>query len=375
MNILFIADPNSIHDIRWINFFCASENFNCFIIHRKSHLKGCVGRNIQLNRRVEILCSVADHSTIRPWRNVIEAMKIGRAIRRNQIDILHILYAEPNSLWTIYKWYFGVRVVITTRGTDILTTIPSFFQGRSFLNRIVARQYRQALNAADAIFCTSRRQIEILNRLGVTSQAILVRTGVDFKSTSDASENIAERLGIKRPFILMPRSMRPLYNHEFTLDAIAILGPEQRKKFTFVFVDSDSKDTKYFAGIYRKAQVIDAEIRFLPSLTHGELIALFKQSTMVVMNPLSDGSPVTAMEAMACKVPVVLPPLPYDEDLFQGAFLFAEWSPLALRDKIEAVLRMDPSALSRLAECSFTNIFLHGNSDIEMLKVRAIYES
>src|SRR5690606_1886260 len=121
---------------------------------------------------------------------------------------------------------------------------------------------------------------------------------------------------------LMPRKMDPVYNHEFTLDAITLLSQVVKEKFAFVFLDADSHQKSYVKFIREKAQFTGADVRFLPLQTPVRLISLYKQSTLVVMNPHSDGSPVTAMEAMACGKPVILPPLPYDEEIFSGAFFF-----------------------------------------------------
>ena len=76
MNILYLADPNSIHDARWINFFAEKETNRCFVIYRAVHQKSFSGTQSLLLDRVTILAAVRDCSTVRPWRNWTDVLRI-----------------------------------------------------------------------------------------------------------------------------------------------------------------------------------------------------------------------------------------------------------------------------------------------------------
>jgi len=375
VNILYIADPNSIHDIRWINFLAEREAIKCFLIGRYSHFQKFVVERSLFNSNVTILAPIRDPSTIWLWKNWYEAFKIRRIIRKHQIGLLHILYAEPNALWARWKCFFKIPVVVTTHGTDILKTIPQFFQEPGILNRLVSKQYLKALKCADHITCTSFLQVEHIEKLKVFSAVTIVRTGVDFKMIERAHKKACNLPEIKKSFVLMPRSMKAIYNHEFTLEAIALLDGVLKEKYAFVFLDSLTRNEQYFQDICRRAVEIDAEIRFLPALDHSSLLAFYRLASLVVMNPLSDGSPVTAMEALACKIPIILPPLNYDKELFGDTFVFEEWTPGSLKTKIEDVLKADPLTLAGSAERNYQRILKFGNADIEMAKLKVIYES
>ena len=372
MNVLFIADPNSIHDRRWINAIVKNRTLKAFVLWRSSHRLTSGNEDFAFNGQVIFLTSIEDPSVIRPWRNVFELLKIREIIKTHKIDILHVLYAEPNALWLYWKRFLKVTSVVTTRGTDILQTIPRFFAGRSILDRIVASRYRISLNHADHIFCTSSRQIESLRSLSILSRANVVRTGIDFGHRSDV-ESCHVVKGLRRRFILMPRSMKPIYNHEFTLDAIALLPEWVRREFSFVFVNADTSCQAYFRAVHEKAHSISADIHFLPSLSHECLVATCRASALIIMNPLSDGSPVTAMEAMACRTPLILPPLRYDEELFASVWFFEKWTPKSLSDTIERVLTLDSDTLTFRLEASFLNVMEKANTDAEMQKVVSVY--
>ena len=373
MNILFIADPDSIHDVRWINCLTADGRLKGFVISRFSHHYPSKSPKFKLNENVELVGSIKDPSVVRPWRNWYQLLKIRRIIRSKDIALLHILYAEPNALWALWKWFLKKPVVITTRGTDILKTIPLFFERASLLNRVVARRYQTALNCADYICCTSESQVGAIRRLKIITPVTIVRTGVDFNTLSATTEDIASTYGISIPFVLMPRNMKPIYNHSFTIDAIGSLNENIRSKYCFVFMNADTKDHKYFRTIQNKAAKIEADIRFLPSLSHSEFIGLCKQSSLVVMNPMSDGSPVTAMETMALGVPIILPPLEYDKDVFQHAWSFDKWESSALTTCIETVLETDEAAMMVRADASRRNVKRDADIETEMAKVQDIY--
>lgn len=373
MNILYIGDPNSIHDVRWINFFAGQDAIRCFIVSRSVNFVSYHPESSFLNKNVKVLSPIGDPSTVRPWSNWYNARCIRKIIVKHQIDILHILYAEPNSLWTNWKWLFRVPVVITTHGTDVLKTIPRFFQQPGILNRIISRQYRKAFGLADHVTCTSLLQMKSLRRMKVAGPITIVRTGVDFSTIEKSKQRNFSTADFKKPVVLMPRNMKAIYQHELTLEAIGLLNENIRNEFCFVFVDSQGSDHLYFSNIRDKADKVNADIRFLPALQHVDLLSLMHQSALVVMNPRSDGSPVTAMESMALLVPVILPPLDYDSDVFANAWFFREWSAVSLKNKIEEVLTGDHKTIMQRVTDNFERISRHGNIDVEMNKLAFIY--
>lgn len=343
-----------------------------FVISRTSHFRAYLGNPSKLDKSIPVVTCLMDPSTIQPWRNLWQAFKIRRIIKKYKIDVLHIIYAEPNALWAMFRHFFGVPIIVTTHGTDILKTIPDFFVKRTLLSRLIAYQYRVAFKMVDHVTCTSRRQIEIFRTLQICRPTSLIRTGVDLDLIRTSNLDMVASLGIKKPFVLMPRNMRPIYNHELTLDAIALLKPSFRNTFSFVFINADTANTAYFSKVYQKAQLINATIHFFPSLSNQEIISLSKQASLILMNPLSDGSPVTAMEAMACMVPVILPPLPYDSEVFAGMLSFDRWTPEDLSHSIEKVLSDNngPQSLHQFAE----RIEKVGNIRAEMNKLMGVYK-
>ncbi len=374
MNILYLGDPNSIHDIRWIECFSTDKNFRVYLLPRVHHHHHYVKNNRSHKYGWMLLAPVQDSSTVRVYRTLKNAWYIRSLVKMYKIDLIHIMYAEPNALWARWISMFNIPMILTTRGTDVLKTIPDFFEKKSLLSRIVASQYKKALNRFNCITCTSQKQVQSLEKIGVKSPTQIVRTGVDFEKANAAILDMKSKLGVKKPFVLMPRNMKPLYFHEFTLDAIALLNQKIRQNYTFVFVNADTQDQVYFQEIKNKALCIEADIRFYPSFSHEEILSLYKQAELVVMNPVSDGSPVTAMEAMACRVPVVLPPLAYDQEIFCYSSTFAGWEPQALKEKMERIIGMNKEELCDELCRAYQVIYEKGDTTKEMGKVAELYQ-
>jgi hypothetical protein len=376
MNLLFLADPNSIHDIKWVSFF--SERYNCFLIARKSHLSSWTERDVddfQQTYRVTIIGSVEDFSIRRFSRTYREAMKLNRWFRKYRINIFHILYAEPNALWSNFRQVADVEVkwILTTRGTDILKTIPEHFSKKDVLNRLVSFLYKRALKNYDHITTTSNGQVKNVQRIAATSRVQIIRTGVDIDSImQDAGDFIPASLTGKK-YVLFPRNMRPIYNHEFSLKAISLLPRDIIEQYSFVFVDKDSSDANYVERcieLMRSDGAID--FIFLERQSQQAIWQLYKNSSLVVMNPLSDGTPVSAMEAMLCRAPLILGNLPYDEDIFGDVTLIlSSWDPNELAAKMTSVLS---GKIHMPVNEAYNRIVEKGNRRIEMNKLQLVYD-
>ncbi len=315
MNVLYLADPNSIHDQKWFTWFRSFENVNIFILSRKVHYKRL---EIFSDQDINSVGYIEDFSIVRFYRTLYTAFRIKRIINVYKIDCIHILYAEPNALWCFFRKYFGVPMVITSRGTDVLKTIPEFFKKRSAINCLVAPIYKMAFQLADWITGTSRHQLDSIMKFSERNKRMtLVRTGIDLHRLLDDTSTFYP-LSENKPHILFPRYIKPLYNHELCLKAIELLPIEIKLKYNMVFVGKDGGDFQYQKKLESIMDSIhDAHFIFLPKLGQEQIFELYKRATLVVMTPLSDGSPVSAMEAMACGASVILGPLNYDKDIFE----------------------------------------------------------
>lgn len=362
MNILYLADPNSIHDLKWITTLSSSVN-RVFLLPRKIH-----SSNVTLPG-VTVFQEVHDFSIVRFYRTLMEAHRIKKLVKENKIEVIHILYAEPNALWCFFRGYFNVPMIISTRGTDVLKTIPSFFERFSLINLLVAPLYKFSFKRADKITATSVAQMESIQKFsGRTIKVLIVRTGVNLRLI-ESLKGSSSHLG-KQQFILFPRLMRPIYNHEFCLDAIQLLSPSTKQTYSMVFVGKNGGDRAYQEFIEEQMKQISlVNFIFLETQNQEELIKLYYNASLVVMTPKSDGSPVSAMEAFLCDAKVVLGPLEYDDEVFSSARKISKWDAQELASVIEESLVQKHAVQEKSSEMKQLM-----DTEYNMAKIKQIYK-
>jgi glycosyltransferase involved in cell wall biosynthesis len=369
LNILVLADPNLSHDQNWVKGL--EREHSCFWLVRKAHYLQWRNSPLSSTKSISIISAIPDFSIVRFYQTLYVFIKLFFIIKRNNIDVFHIMYAEPNALWALGKTFFNIPTVLTTRGSDVLITIPLAFSKKDILNRMVSQLYKRAFRLFAFISCTSIPQINSVNRIlyPVKKPVYLVRTGVQIKNFLSLAYK--ERL-IPEPYIFMPRGMKPIYNHELILEAATYFSDELNT-YTLVFVDSDRSDeAAYVNKLKRIAEDISLNVYFLPRQDQRSLSTLYKFASMVVMTPHSDGTPVSAIEAMAHKVPLIIGPLDYDKDIFseEWVYILKNFSAKELADLVRVALQ---SSNTNMQELAYLKIEQLADTDFEMNKLLAYY--
>lgn len=376
--ILYLADPNLIHDQKWATYFSQqSEKYECYIIIRQHHkdlYKIEDFAAIESKYNCKFLGIVQDFSIKRFMQTYKQAQFIKGLIKTYKIDIFHLMYAEPNALWANLDLPKNVKVILTTRGTDVLKTIPSFKEQKGILPKLVTALYKRAFERCHAICSTSLRQINSIETISPLSKnkIHLIRTGVDLPMLDNANEVLPQDLDVK-PFILFPRNMRPIYNHELAIEAVKILPKDIQEKYTLVFVHRNSTDKEYVAKIEKALEEQPMNYVFLDYVPSALLYSLYKKAAAIVMTPLSDGTPVSAIEAMALGKPLILSPLEYDADIFQKdtVNLLKTWNKEELAISLTNILHNQTTLnTTKAAELARTK----ANRLVEMQKLQALYE-
>lgn len=329
--ILYFADPNSVHDIKWISFFASEGQIKCYLLPRLSHYNSFMNSGIKKKTisdadNFQILSPINDFSIVRFYRTLYDAYLIRRIILKEKIDVIHILYSEPNALWCLLKFIFSIPMIITTRGTDVLKTIPESFEKKDILNRVVAWAYKLAFKQADWVSTTSETQVKsIVHFSGRRSRMSIIRTGVDIKRLQEDT-SLHFPLRDSSPFLLFPRQIKPLYNHEFSLAALDLLPARIKEKYKVVFVGKNAGDMLYQERLEKiMNQQKEMKIEFIEEQDFGAICELYKRAALVIMTPRSDGSPVSAMEALICGSKLILGPLEYDSEVFSKATRLKRW--------------------------------------------------
>lgn len=379
MNLLFIADPNSIHEYKKISYFSKKPGYKCYIVpyneHAETFWKSKFWMDMYKEAGVEVLSAIPYFSLTNFKKTLNARNYIKSVIIEKKIDAFIIIYVEPSALLALFKDYFKVPILLFTFGTDVLKTIPSFFGKKQPFKKLIAHLYRKAFNQADAIAGTSDAQLKIVSKLsGRQDELYLIRTGVNMQQIdADTSAYMPKEL-IGRKYVFFPRNMLPLYDHEWALNAIALLPESLKKEYTFVFVNSDSSNIAYvnkIRGMMSKME--NVSFCFLTTQTQPSIFELNKNAALAVMTPTSDGAPVSAMEAMACNVPLILPPLAYDKDIFsEGVYHLKSREAEELALVIEKILNEEI-----VLDTEKANFNIRQNADYhgEMAKLEEVVKS
>lgn len=306
IKILYIADPNSIHDQKWINWFAHKKDYKTFIVCRETHYKK------EFENQEGFLGVIPDYAVLKFWKNRKLKAVLQQFIEQNQIDLVHIFYAEPNVL---SAQLIDVPVVVTCRGSDVLVGLKSFIDQNNSRTCKMLSSYEKAFNLCQSIITTSIRQKDFLNKhFNIQTEIQVIRTGLDVSNLKKVD---------KEKLIFFPRNMRPLYDHELALKAIEMLPYDIKKEYRFLFVDKDGGHPDYVQLIQHKMESIaDVHFSFVDALQGDEYYETLAKSKLVVMTPKSDGAPVSGMETIASGTSLVLPELGYDEDLYKTAHFY-----------------------------------------------------
>jgi hypothetical protein len=380
MRILYLADLNGYsHDKKWITYLASQAGVYCYVICTRENHKRLTKENIlDLQAHNIKLLDPIDYFSLRRFYRTYRSLKyLTKVIKKYQIDLLHIMYIDPSGLWGVFKKRFGCPLIMTTRGSDVHVGLINVIARQGIINRLLFHLYKLAFSNADAITSTSSDQLlKLQKEFAIDTTQLVVRTGATYvELTAEQSDPGYHGLKHKK-YVFFPRSMRPIYNHELAIEAISQLPDEIRSSFDFVFINRDSGDQDYVDKII---QLMDdspnIKWKFLSTCTHTEMAALYKHASLVVMTPLSDGSPVSAMEAMMYKTPVIMPPLKYDQDLFgEGIFQFSSWEPSELTQLIIDIL-LEKLTVKDKVEIAYRTVMEKGNFPIELGKVIGLYHS
>ena len=378
-NILYIGDPSSIHDVKWISYFSnKTDNYKTYLIYEKQLLINFNELKEELiKKNIILLRPISSFSLIRPFSSVQSIVAINKYIKKFNIDIIHILFATPHAFW-------GLKLkspfIITTRGSDVLKVIPSLNSQRGLKRiyfKILFTILKFIFKKASAVTSTSDFQIENINRMfSVKSQ--LIKTGINFDEIRKKQNKDLLDPSLKASkYIFSPRFFSPIYNINLQIDSIKYLKKEIINTHVFVFIKGKNYDSDYASKIQKKlinlSNSLNVRYLILDFITQKEMWCYFQNASLTIMTPFSDGTPNSALEAMVSNSPLIISDLPHlDKNLFSNTCLkFKDNNPELLAELITTSISNYPS---NLLDSAILNVEKYGNRNIEMNKLEYLYE-
>ena len=299
LSLGFIADPNSVHTRRWIEWFARAGHAIHLVDPFAVTIEPGLPPAVAIHRLEPPSSKVPILGLLRRRRRLRAALEsIG-------LDVLHAQFVRR------YGWQAGLSgfhpLVVSPWGSDLLQ-VPRTAVRTRWWNRF-------ALRAADLVTVSSEGMCAASIRAGARPDRIEhIHHGVDTSrfTPGQPDEAVLAQLGptTDGPRIMSLRAIRPLYRHETVIDAVAMLtGPDSRPR---LLMSALGADAAYLATLWARARArgIEEQLVVLDGVPHEQLPGLYRAADVMVSIPETDSFPVTLLEAMATEVPTVVSDVP-----------------------------------------------------------------
>ncbi len=373
MRICYLADGRYIHARRWLRYF--SEHG-----HEMSLLSFAPVTQQEIEAveqaGARYLGELSPFYLKNFWRTAAQISRLRKLLREEKIDVVHSHFVGVNA------WYGALSqfhpTVITVMGGDILG--EDWKPGPDIRERWLTPY---ALRNADLITCWSNNLVPVVRRYTRPKAPIeVVHGGVELErfSPGPRPRYLLERLNLPETarVILSPRLMRPLYN----LDQIALAAssvcaavPDAYFIFAVLPASTDKELEARVRDIFARGSAHD-RVRFVGAIPHDEMADFYRLADVTVSIPSSDGTPMSVLESMACKTPVLVSRIPnYDSHYIEEektVMMVDPKNPEAIAMAL-IILLQDRSLAQSLALEAERRVRLSGSYESQMAKMNQLY--
>lgn len=242
---------------------------------------------------------------ISPMRDIKSFAALYSIMRRERPDIVHTHTAKAGTLGRLAALCAGVPVKVHTFHGHVFDGYFSPMKARVFL---LIEKFL-ALFTNKVVVVSELVKNEIVNTLKVTteSKCVVVPLGFDlsrFLECEKASGAFRKELGLGSDTVLVGIVGRlvPIKNHKMFLDvAKKIMTKNPGAKIRFVIIgDGECAD-----GLKAQAKSLDLEKHVIFTGWKRDLAAVYADLDIVALTSLNEGTPVSIIEAMASRKPVI----------------------------------------------------------------------
>jgi glycosyltransferase involved in cell wall biosynthesis len=339
LRLAYLGDANSIHLREWLGFFAGRGHEVTLLLPKDLDVKPGLPTGIAVERFEPF-----NHRRSR-LLGVLDARRSLRGVlRRVRPDVLDAQYLTVNG-W--HAWMSGFHpYVVSVWGSDVLVTPRSSRRGGMYA--------RPALRSADMVVGGSAAVVAAAVSLGARPErAFAIPYGIDRNLFKPGPEPAALRqsLGLAdRRVVFSPRAMTALYRHGVVLEALARLPADVVAVMVGYLADPAELE-----AVRSKAQSLGVADRLIvvPSIDHSEMPGYYRLADVVVSVPVSDSTPLTLFEALACGRPVVASDLPAVREVMgrlDPQALVPADDPVATAAAVARILALAPAAREAAAE-------------------------
>lgn len=277
--ICFLADADSIHTRKWVDFFSSYDNEIYLISMRTTTYK--------YSKNVKLIVMEP------PFKSKLSYLFIIRNIRKLiddiKPDILHSHYATSYGLYGRMSGYHPF--IISVWGSDVYEFPRS--------SNLKARLLKFILKGADAVCSTSLDMRNETKKYYNTGEITITPFGVDI-----------EKFSIKSPVlngecitIGVIKNLRKIYGIEYLIKAFETLMKETEKDIRLMIV-GDGPERENLEKLCTELG-ISSKITFTGNIDNSRVSEYINKMDIVCIPSLSESFGVAAVEACACGRPVV----------------------------------------------------------------------
>jgi glycosyltransferase involved in cell wall biosynthesis len=282
-----------------------------------------------------------------PVKNILwHQARLPKLVRAKGLQLLHV----PS--YRRLLWPKPCRLVATIHDLAPFRLAGKYDWKRMFYGRLVARRLAQRQDHVIAVSQTTALDLANFYRLQ-HHRLTVIHNGIDHArfspaSASEAKLQIAQRYGLRHPFLLyVARLEHPAKNHVRLIAAFEQFKITTRSKWQLALAGGDWHGADAIhAAIRRSPSAVD--IRCLGFVPEDDLPNLYRAAEVFVYPSLYEGFGLPPVEAMACGCPVISSARgALREVLAQAAALIEPEDILGLSNKL-TLLATDAPARDRL---------------------------
>ena len=227
------------------------------------------------------------------------AKRLDAFARRENVSLLHAHQYTPFFQAMLSRGLMGKRPVLLTEHGRHVPDLPS--RKRSLVNRLLLRKQDRLIGCGGAV-----RQALIDNEGLPAERVDVIYNGVDLnafsQATADARTRIRREFGFSEDdfVVVQVARLHELKDHQTALDTIAVARRTVPAVRLLIVGEGDERPT-IEAGIRQKN--LEHHVRLAGG--RGDVADLLAAADAFLMSSISEGIPLTIIEAMAAELPVV----------------------------------------------------------------------
>ena len=243
-------------------------------------------------------------------KRIIYGWHIYKITKKSKLDILHVV----NALNSFYLFCSQAKKnILENEGSDVLKTPKNF--------PIIKAYYKLFFKYAHGIIQDSKLVQNAAIHLGAENNKRfnkVIEIGVDFNifNFEVRKRLVRNKYNINNsPIVFHSRRLSKVYDIDTIIKSVPIVKKEL-KNVKYIFTGFESELKKSTLKLIRKYEIMNTII-FCGRLNHDkEIKYYYSDADVVVSVPVSDSSPFSVYEAIACGTPVIVSDLPWLDGKF-----------------------------------------------------------